>query len=170
MFYKNKVKIQIFVMFLATLWTISDLNKETYNNYTNQLQEIKQIEVIDGDTIKGSIDNKIIKIRLIKIDCFETQKNQRAYWQAEVYNKSLEEILKTGKESKIILQNLIKNEKGKICVELKRKDRFKRRLGNIYIISDKMKLDVNQYMLEYGKCVSYQPKSRHWKRTKKDVK
>ncbi|MCM1323363.1 MAG: thermonuclease family protein [Acetobacter sp.] len=161
MFY-NKVEIQIFVMFLATLWTISDISKQNHNN-ANQLQKIEQITVVDGDTIKGVINNQIIKIRLSNIDCFENKVNQRAYWQAEIYNKSLSEVLKTGNESKTILLNLLKNEKDNIYVTLKGLDKFKRTLGKIYIISDKKKLNVNQYMLEYGKCVPYKPKPQSWK-------
>lgn len=93
----------------------------------------------------------------------ETSNNLRAKWQAEVYNKPLNEVLQIKQESKTILTSLMKAEKDNIYAELKRNDRYNRRLGKLYILSNAKFVDVNQYMLEFGKCVLYKPKPSSWK-------
>ena len=135
---------------------------ETINVY-----KVNKFVVIDGDTIAVTVNGEAIKIRLLKIDCFETVNSLRAKWQAEVYNKSLNEVLQIGRESKMILVHLMEEEKENIYVELKGQDRFRRRLGTFYILQDTKFVNVNHYMLEFGRCVPYKPKPRGWKPYKK---
>lgn len=128
-----------------------------------KLEKTRVLEVTDGDTVKVEYHGEVVKVRLLKIDCFENKNNPRARWQAEVYHKSPEEVLRLGEESAEILSSLIEKNKENIYVELNGKDFFRRRLGTLYIpIGDEV-LNVNQYMLKFGKCVEYQPKPRGWK-------
>lgn len=115
----------------------------------------KVSEVTDGDTVKIIKNDEEIKVRLVDIDCFETSANPRGKWQAEHYNKSIDEVIKLGNQSKEILQDFVNQQAdGKVVLVDRGKDKYKRTLGVLYIDG----VNVNDYMLQYGKCEKYMPR------------
>ena len=114
--------------------------------------EVELLKVIDGDTVKVLMNGKKENIRLIEIDCFETQKNKRAIFQAENFHLSIDEVIKKGNYSKQALANLLKNET-KIKLKWNKRDFFGRILGEIYTTSN---ININQYMLDDGGCMKYE--------------
>ena len=62
---------------------------------------VEVLKILDGDTIKVKLDsgNKF-SIRLIGIDCYETNKINRAYKQAYVNDISIEEVVKRGEDAR----------------------------------------------------------------------
>lgn len=116
------------------------------------------VKVTDGDTVKALIEGEKVNIRLLHIDCYETSDNPRAYWQAEYYKKSLGEVIKQGKQSKEILQQLINKNKDNVYLLAKGKDKYKRTLGELYIGNNEQ--SINDYMLEAGKCEKYKARTK----------
>jgi len=123
--------------------------------FAADMVKVDIVRVKDGDTVKALVEGKEIDIKLLDVDCYETSKNRRAYWQTDYYNKSLEDVLKQGNESKEILQRLINENRGNIYLLAKRKDRYRRTLGLLYVGNDKQ--NINDYMLTSGKCEDYRP-------------
>lgn len=135
------------------------INEEENNKTTKPIpipsSSYKVSEITDGDTVKITKNGEEIKVRLVDIDCFETSANPRGKWQAEHYNKSIDEVIKLGKQSKEILQDFVNQQAdGKVVLVDRGKDKYKRTLGVLYIDG----VNVNDYMLQYGKCEKYMPR------------
>ncbi|MBO7332732.1 MAG: thermonuclease family protein [Alphaproteobacteria bacterium] len=110
------------------------------------------IEVSDGDTFKVLLHGETTSVRLKDIDCFETRRSKRAYFQEKYYQKPLNEVIRQGKESEQKLQELLSKTK-EIRVEWEKRDGFCRILGQVCADN----IHVNAYMLEYGGCKAYLP-------------
>ena len=108
---------------------------------------LHDVKVIDGDTIR--VENK--SIRLAGIDCFEIQNRQRVYKQAYENKISTEEAIAIGQKSKKLLEDLIDKNKNHISFKKTGVDMYERDLGIVYA----NKINVNQFMLDEGGCVSY---------------
>jgi endonuclease YncB( thermonuclease family) len=124
----------------------------------NKEPQIRVSEVIDGDTVKIIKNGEEITVRLADIDCFETSKNSRAKWQSEYYKKSIDEVIRLGKFSKSMLHSAVIGEPivtgKKVMLIEKGKDKYNRTLGIVFIDG----VDINEYMLKYGKCEEYVPR------------
>lgn len=138
------------------LFGISELeNNKTTKPIPMPSSSYKVSEVTDGDTVKIIKNDEEIKVRLVDIDCFETSANPRGKWQAEHYNKSINEVINLGNQSKEILQDFVNQQAdGKVVLVDRGKDKYKRTLGVLYIDG----VNVNDYMLQYGKCEKYMPR------------
>ena len=110
------------------------------------------IEVSDGDTFKVLLHGEITSVRLKDIDCYETRRSKRAYFQEKYYQKPLDEVIRQGKESKQKLQNLLSKAR-EIRIEWEKRDSFCRLLGQAYADD----IHINTYMLEQGGCEVYAP-------------
>ena len=86
---------------------------------------IENIFVVDGDTIKGNVDNKEITIRLVEIDAPEMDQP-------------------FGVESKRFLKKLIESKKVTLISE--GKDRYGRTLGELFVNKD----NINEKMVKSG--------------------
>ena len=113
------------------------------------MSKLREITVIDGDTVYTIHNKKIEKIRLIGIDCHETSYNRRADFQRELYKLSLEEIYQKGEIEKEYLQNLLEKYSGNIFIKRQGIDKYGRTLGILFI--DK-KININSMMLENNIC------------------
>lgn len=120
-------------------------------NAAELIADVKITEINDGDTIKVILNNEETSIRLLDVDCFETKANSRAKKQAKYYNLSIDEIKSTGRQSKVILKELLKD-KDNIIVKWDKRDSFGRILGKVYTKDD---INVNEYMLNNGLCKKY---------------
>ena len=67
------------------------------------------VKIIDGDMIILKVNKNEFSARLIGIDCFETNANNRAYKQAYLNNLSIDDVLLRGRNSKKYLKDLYKN-------------------------------------------------------------
>lgn len=152
----NKIKGDdlFYIHFIKTIEEVCNVDLFNIQN-TNNGPQIKISEVTDGDTVKIIKNGEELKVRLIDIDCFETSANSRGKWQAEYYKKSIDEVVSLGKKSKEILQNFVDQQaNGKVVLVDKGKDKYNRTLGIVFIDG----VNVNDYMLQYGKCEKYVPR------------
>ena len=109
------------------------------------------IKVSDGDTIQVMLNGEKQAVRLLDIDCYETEKRPRAIKQSEYYHLSVGKVIEKGLYSKQVLKDLLRKEK-KVRVKWERKDRFRRLLGEVYRLDG---LNINEYMLKDGLCQPY---------------
>ncbi len=112
---------------------------------------IKNLKVLDGDTVKVTFEsgNKF-SIRLIGIDCFETEPIHRAYKQAYYSHLSIDQVIYKGCEAKIYLENLYKKAKN-ISFVFQGVDKYGRVLGILYFDN----ININQHLLDKGFCLPY---------------
>ncbi len=125
-------------------------------SFANAKTPIEIISILDGDTVRAKIDNNKFDIRLIGIDCAETSKNNRAYKQAYLQNKDIDEILKEGKNAKKYLEFLLKKSKT-TSFEFKGLDDYKRVLGVLYF----GEININKKLKQDGYCKEYIYSSPH---------
>lgn len=109
------------------------------------------IKVSDGDTIQVKLDGEKQAVRLLDIDCYETEKRPRAIKQSEYYHLSVGKVIEKGLYSKQVLKDLLRKEK-KVRVKWDKKDRYRRLLGEVYRLDG---LNINEYMLKSGGCEQY---------------
>ena len=112
---------------------------------------IKNLKVLDGDTVKVTFEsgNKF-SIRLIGIDCFETEPIHRAYKQAYYSHLSIDQVIYKGFEAKNYLKNLHKKAKN-ISFVFQGVDKYGRVLGILYFDN----ININQHLLDKGFCLPY---------------
>ena len=112
---------------------------------------IKNLKVLDGDTVKVTFEsgNKF-SIRLIGIDCFETEPIHRAYKQAYYSHLSIDQVIYKGFEAKNYLENLHKKAKN-ISFVFQGVDKYGRVLGILYFDN----ININQHLLDKGFCLPY---------------
>ena len=96
--------MRIFLILFCFLFCVGCIEKE---KQTNNKENVELLYVVDGDTVKIMYNNQKISVRLVGIDCFETSRNVRGKWQSDFYNINLNQVVKRGKESKEILNNLL---------------------------------------------------------------
>ena len=68
------------------------------------------IKVSDGDTIQVMLNGEKQAVRLLDIDCYETEKRPRAVKQSEYYHLSIGKVIEKGLYSKQVLKDLLKKE------------------------------------------------------------
>ena len=94
-------------------------------------------------------DNNIFRIRLVDIDCFEGAKSNRAIWQSQKFNISLNDIIKGGNLAGSILEQKLKDKE--VYFEFRGIDKYNRALGVLYVDNR----NINQDMLETKYCNLY---------------
>ena len=138
----NGIKFK--VLFFASL-ILLNLPANSENKISTEL-----VKIIDGDTVILRVDKNEFPARLIGIDCFETNVNNRAFKQAYLNNLSIDNVLLKGKNSKKYLKNLYKNT-DKTYFEFKGLDIYKRVLAVVYFDD----INVNNSMKAFGGCIVY---------------
>ena len=142
--------MRIFLILFCFLFCVGCIEKE---KQTNNKENVELLYVVDGDTVKIMYNNQKISVRLVGIDCFETSRNVRGKWQSDFYNINLNQVVKRGKESKEILNNFLNGHRY-IQLDHQGYDKYNRILGIIYLYDT----NINQYMLDKGKCDIYRPR------------
>lgn len=90
--------------------------------------------VIEGDTIRVGIGNKVEKVRLIGIDCPESQPNDKAKRDAKRTGQDIETINKMGQEATEFVKGLIKpGQEVRLEFDVQRKDKYGRLLAYVYV-------------------------------------
>ena len=100
----------LFTLVLTSCSTTSQNKKDAEQSSNNYAVFLR---VLDGDTFVANYRNKIQRIRLADIDCFEIVENNRLKTQAKVRNISKSQALKKGIESYIMYTSKIEGENGK---------------------------------------------------------
>ena len=116
----------------------------------NQGIKIEVLRIIDGDTITAKIADNEFKIRLIDIDCYESQINPRAKWQAEKYNTTIEDIIAGGGLAGDVLKQELS--KKQVTFDFRGIDKYHRALGYIYANNK----NINKKMLKMPYCKPYE--------------
>ncbi len=116
---------------------------------------VRLTHIQDGDTFKALVYEEETKIRLLDVDCYETEKNARTHFQQEYYGLPYDEIVKRGRESKQKLQDLIGQNK-ELFVKWNKRDGFGRILGEVYSGN----INVNKYMLQERGCEKHTPANK----------
>lgn len=121
----------------------------------NYLTKPKIKQVFDGDTIQIRTKQDDVSVRLYGIDCYETLINNHINYQKND-NISYEEIIEKGKQAKLILQDIIKNNKN-IYLEIIGMDKkYGRLVGTFYYKNNENKfVNINKLMQKTGLCPAY---------------
>ena len=121
--------------------------------YAHEALPATLTRVFDGDTIEvTTMQNEKLIVRLVGIDCYETNNNKRAYKQAYENNISIEEVVSRGMNSKLFLIKTFKEHTDKqLYIKIKGKDDYQRILGEVFLDN----ININEYMLKNGKAMKY---------------
>ena len=151
---KHKIKFFITVLvtlslvFLPCLPSYSQAYDNKNINKARDKIKASVAEIVDADTIKIWINNRIERLRFIGIDAPEIHKNRKAYYMARKKHKDIEEILKMGKKAKEYLLSVIKP--GDIVwveFDVQLRDKYGRLLGYVYLENGEM---LNEKILKDG--------------------
>ena len=137
---------RIIILFLSIILNI-------YFIYAQEIIPATLTRVFDGDTIEViTKQNERLIIRLVGIDCYETNNNKRAYKQAYENNISIEEVVSRGMNSKLFLIKTFKEHHDKqLYIKIKGKDDYQRILGEVFLGN----ININEYMLKNRKAMKY---------------
>ena len=138
---------------IIAVWSCLVLQAIAMNE--NYLIKPKIKQVFDGDTIQIRTKQDDVSVRLYGIDCYETLINIHINYQKND-NISYEEIIEKGKQAKLILQDIIKNNKN-IHLEIIGMDKkYGRLVGTFYYKDDENKfVNINKLMQKTGFCPAY---------------
>lgn len=151
---KKQIKFLITVLIALSLLLIPCLlsYSQVYNgrniDKTRDRIKVYVAEIVDADTIKIRINNRIERLRLIGIDAPEIHKNRKAYYMARKKHRDIEEILKMGKKAKDYLLSVIKpGDTVWVEFDVQLRDRYGRLLGYVYLKNGEM---LNEKILKDG--------------------
>ena len=130
--------ITIFMLFITSSFVFANDN----------LISVKLEKILDGDTIRVQFDDNQFDIRLKGIDCYETNKRDRAYKQAYLDNLKIEEVIEKGQNSKKALETMYKKSNKKVSFEFKGVDYYGRVLGIVYFDNT----NINEELKTNGNC------------------
>jgi endonuclease YncB( thermonuclease family) len=113
---------------------------------------VKVLRVADGDTVIVIRGGNKERIRLIGLDCDETTKIYRAYWQAYESKSDIDEVIKRGKAAKKRLEGIIAASNREVTLVIEGKDKYDRALGRIY---DSKNRDIGKMLVDERFCKPY---------------
>ena len=117
------------------------------------LQKVKFVKVVDGDTIKVKDDGgNEVSVRMIGIDAPESSPNKRLELQMRQQGKKQKTILELGEKSKAHLKELIGTSKSVYLeYDVQRLDKYDRTLAYVYILDKNNRFAMlNEQMLKDG--------------------
>ena len=89
--------------------------------------------ILDGDTYEFEQNNQKFKIRLSEVDCFETRRGKRLEKQAKNAGITPDSALILGKIAKILIKNMILNQKVMVIrAKQQNMDRYNRLVREVY--------------------------------------
>ena len=130
--------ITIFILFITSSFVFA----------SNNLIPVKLEKILDGDTIRVQFNDNQFDIRLKGIDCYETNKRDRAYKQAYLKNLTIDDVIQNGRNSKKFLETLYKKSNKQVSFKFLGVDYYDRILGQVYF----GELDINQELKAKGNC------------------
>jgi len=131
---------------------------------------IKVFRIIDGDTFKGIINSDTVTIRLIGIDCPESNKNQKAYRDAKRTEDDIETIISLGKLStEFTKKHLKKDSIIYLEYDVQKKDKYGRILAYVWLDDTLM---FNNFIVRegYAQLMTIPPNVKYYKKFLKSYK
>lgn len=112
------------------------------------------LRVTDGDTFHCRLESgEEVKVRLLGIDTPESSPNPKAYRDVERTGRSMEEIVKMGKEAKRFTQSLLPaGEKVYLEFDVQKTDRYGRLLAYVWLSDGRM---LNEVIIKEGYAQVY---------------
>ena len=169
---RDSLRIVILFIVLIFLGCGNSNRVDLTNRQTIQLNtDLSQLDksdddyfyVVDGDTMKFRFDGKIVTVRLIGIDTFETHKNNKAYRQAYENNISIDEVIRKGKKAKDYAKELLlKNSEYYFEYDEQFLDRYKRTLAYLWFNKDSM-LNLKMVCDGYALPLTIKPDTKYAK-------
>ncbi|MEN3028217.1 MAG: thermonuclease family protein [Aquificaceae bacterium] len=110
--------------------------------------------VMDGDTFQCRLDSgEEVKVRLVGIDTPESSPNPKARRDVERSGRSMEEIIKMGREAKKFTESLLRSgERVYLEFDLQRTDRYGRLLAYVWLSDHRM---LNELLVREGYAQVY---------------
>ncbi len=147
---KKLARLTIVLLVLILANNLSGGNREAE---VKNLQKVKFVKVVDGDTIKVKDDGgNEISVRMIGIDAPESRPNKRLELQMKQQGKDQETIIALGEKSKAHLKELIdNNEHVYLEYDIQKFDKYGRVLAYVYILDKNSRfVMLNEQMLIDG--------------------
>lgn len=129
---------------MTNLWLITVLLLQPLQ----QRYEAVVQRIIDGDTIKVVLNEKVVKVRLIGIDTPEDKLNKKAFQDSKKSGIDTEVIIEHGKKATQFIKTVIK--KGDIIYleyDVQRYDIYGRLLAYVYLQDGRM---LNEILIAEG--------------------
>lgn len=130
--------------------------------FANPYEDIKydkvvltNVEVVDGDTIKGyDLDKKLVHVRFAYIDTMESSRNLRAKTIAAGCSLDIADLVKSGKKAKRYLTKRVADSKNTVVVFITDKpDKYGRLIGVVY--GDNFNISLNEELVSTGNALPY---------------
>lgn len=112
-----------------------EIYSQCKNEFIDSAVTVKVVKIVDGDTFKILVQNDLISVRILDIDCFETKHNERLSKQAHKNNISIDSAFYLGNKAKLRATELLLNKEVTIIRDFKEKniDSFNRLLRHVKI-------------------------------------
>jgi micrococcal nuclease len=125
----RSIKDFLFFIMLLLPFYLYSFNYEKTGYFYKKVGYIEK--VIDGDTLKVKIDNKVEKVRLLYIDTMETKFNKKMLKDEREFYVNSKELIYLGRKAYIYLKNFLpKNTKVVLYIPFNHpKDSIKRYLA-----------------------------------------
>ncbi len=114
-------------------------------------------KVYDGDTLR--MDNGK-KIRLIGIDCPESQHNQKLKKDSSRSRQNVDDMIKMGKEAAFFTKKLALGKRARLEYDARRKDKYGRDLAYVYL-EDGTFLNAEIVRQGYASVLTVPPNVKH---------
>jgi endonuclease YncB( thermonuclease family) len=100
--------------------------------------------VIDGDTIDAICDNTLQRIRLARIDSYESRKNNRAYRQAYELHIPVEQVVQRGHQATSTIKQVFIQHGVNFNLDYKSHDQYNRIIGEVFF---KDSINLSDFLL-----------------------
>lgn len=135
---------------------VSGLFASPYETIKYEKIVLKDVKVVDGDTIKG-IDintNKLTRVRLSYIDTMESTRNLRAKAIARDCEIDINKIVANGKQAKLAMAVMLKRNGNAVVVyKTDKPDKDKREIGLVY--GDNFNISFNEELVTNGYALPF---------------
>ena len=149
------MKLKVLLFFLLTLLTsCSKYNYAKAEKAPSNTTPCTVVRVVDGDTFHCTLSNgEEVKVRLIGVDTPESANNPKARRDSERTGRSLEEIIKMGRQAKEFTKSLLpKGEKVYLEFDVQKTDKYGRLLAYVWLSDGRM---LNEVLIREGYAQVY---------------
>lgn len=116
--------------------------------YATQNFSATVIRVVDGDTLKVSMNTQKESVRLIGVDTPESKANKKAFRDSKKSGHDIQSILKLGKRAAAFTRSVVKpGDTVKLELDVQPRDRYGRILAYVYLPDGRM---LNEVLIQSG--------------------
>lgn len=142
---------------------VSGLFASPYEEIKYEKIVLKDVQVVDGDTIKGKdmLTDKLVRVRLAYVDTMESVKNLRAKKIATKCEIDINKLVSYGKQAKLAMSVMLQKSNNNVVVyKTDKPDKDGREIGLVYgidfNISFNEELVTNGYAMPFSKYIKEQ--------------